>query len=119
MFNSTLGLMLYKFKSKAAADLIMLQPNGQRVLAIIGKETGVPGGDKGILLPQDMPTAVSALEAAIVEEEVQQKAAKEAALNQGKTPPRVEGISLRQRALPMIDMLRRCEKAGESIIWGV
>jgi hypothetical protein len=111
--------MLYKFKSKAAADLIMLQPNGQRVLAIIGKETGVSGGDKGILLPQDMPTAVSALEAAIVEEEAQQKAAKEAALNQGKTPPRVEGIGLRQRALPMIDMLRRCEKAGESIVWGV
>ncbi len=111
--------MLYKFKSKAAADLIMLQPNGQRVLAIIGKETGVSGGDKGILLPPDMPAAISALEAAIVQEEAQQKAAKEAALARGETPPRLEGISLRQRAVPMIDMLRRCEAAQHPITWGV
>ena len=111
--------MLYKFKSKAAADLIMLQPNGQRVLSIIGKETGAPGGDKGILLPQDMPAAIAALEAAIIQEEAQQKAAKEAALTQGETPPRLEGISLRQRAVPMIEMLRRCEKAGEAVVWGV
>ena len=30
--------MLYKFKSKAAGDLIMLEPNGRRVLQIIGKD---------------------------------------------------------------------------------
>ena len=111
--------MLYKFKSKAAADLIMLQANGQRVLSLMGKETGAPGGDKGILLPQDMAAAIAALEAAIVQEEAQQKAAKEAALSRGETPPRVEGISLRQRAVPMIDMLRRCERAGEAVVWGV
>ncbi len=111
--------MLYKFKSKAAADLIMLQPNGQRVLTIIGKETGAPGGDKGILLPQDMPAAISALEAAIVQEETQQKAAREAALARGETPPRFESIGLRQRALPMIDMLRRCEAAKQPMTWGV
>jgi Domain of unknown function (DUF1840) len=111
--------MLYKFKSKAAADLIMLQPNGQRILSIMGKETAAPAGDKGIVLPQDMPAAISALEAAIVQEETQQKAAQEAALSRGETPPRLEGISLRQRAVPMIEMLRRCEKAGEPIVWGV
>jgi Domain of unknown function (DUF1840) len=111
--------MLYKFKSKAAADLIMLQPNGQRLLSIIGKATGAPGGDKGILLPQDMTAAIDALEAAIVQEEAQQKAAREAAVERGETPPRFEGISLRQRAVPMIEMLRRCEKAGEAIVWGV
>ena len=111
--------MLYKFKSKAAGDLIMLQPNGQRVLSIIGKETGAPEGDKGILLPQDMPAAMSALEAAIIQEEAQQKAAQEAALSRGEVPPRLEGISLRQRAVPMIDMLRRCEAANQPITWGV
>ena len=111
--------MLYKFKSKAAGDLIMLAPNGQRVLSIIGKETGTPGGDKGILLPQDMPAAIAALETAIVQEEAQQKAAQEAALAKGETAPRFEGISLRQRAVPMIEMLRRCAKADEAVVWGV
>ncbi|MEN9376283.1 MAG: hypothetical protein RL710_1440, partial [Pseudomonadota bacterium] len=31
--------MLYKFKSKITGDVIMLQPNGRRVLEIIGKDT--------------------------------------------------------------------------------
>jgi len=108
--------MLYKFKSKAAADLIMLQPNGQRVLQIIGK------GDtqtKGILLPEQMAAAVAALEAAIAHEEAQQKAAMEDAAARGAEPPRFEGVSLRQRALPFIEMLRRCQQAGKEIVWGV
>ena len=39
--------MLYKFKSKAAGDLIMLEPNGRRVLQIIGKDPQ----PQGIILP--------------------------------------------------------------------
>ena len=46
--------MLYKFKSKAAGDLIMLEPNGRRVLDIIGKDPGA----KGIILPEEMPPAM-------------------------------------------------------------
>ena len=53
--------MLYKFKSKAAGDLIMLEPNGRRVLEIIGKDAA----PKGIIQPEQMQGAISALEAAI------------------------------------------------------
>ena len=42
--------MLYKFKSKTTGDLIMLEPNGRRVLEVIGKEAGL----KGIILPEQM-----------------------------------------------------------------
>jgi uncharacterized protein DUF1840 len=107
--------MLFKFKSKAAGDLIMLEPSGRRVLEIIGKEPQA----KGIILPEQMPAAMSALEAAIAREEADQKAMIEEARSKGETPPRFEGISLRQRAVPFIDMLRRCEKAGKEIVWGV
>ena len=62
--------MLYKFKSKAAGDLIMLEPNGRRVLEIVGKDPG----PKGIILPEQMPAAIQALEAGIALEEAQQKA---------------------------------------------
>jgi hypothetical protein len=34
-------------------------------------------------------------------------------------PPRVEGISLRQRAAPFIAMVQRCQKADVEIVWGV
>lgn len=111
--------MLYKFKSKATGDLIMLQANGRRVLDIIGKDTSAGSGGKGIILPAQMPAAIAALEAAIAREEAEQKAAAEEAATRGEKPPRFDAISLRQRALPLIDMLRRCEKAGQEIVWGV
>lgn len=111
--------MLYKFKSKTTGDLIMLQPNGRRVLEIIGKDTQPGTGDKGIILPEQMPAAIRALEAAIVKEEVDQKTAMADALDRNQTPPRFEAISLRQRALPFIEMLRRCAQAGNEIVWGV
>jgi regulator of protease activity HflC (stomatin/prohibitin superfamily) len=107
--------MIYKFKSKAAGDLIMLEPNGRRVLDIIGKDPG----PKGIILPEEMPKAIQDLEAAIVREEAEQKAAIEEAKAKGEVPPRFDAVSLRQRAVPFLDMLRRCSKEGKEIVWGV
>ena len=53
--------MLYRFKSKNLADVVMLEPNGQRVLEIIGKAPG----PQGIILPEQMPAAMVALRASI------------------------------------------------------
>ncbi len=111
--------MLYKFKSKITGDVIMLQPNGRRVLEIIGKDTHSGSEDKGIILPEQMLCAIAALEAAIAKEEIDHKASETAALARNENPPRSESISLRQRALPFIEMLRRCEKAGKAVVWGV
>ena len=108
-------LMLYKFKSKAAGDLIMLEPNGRRVLEIIGKDPG----PKGIIETHQMAAAIQALEAAIVREEAEQQAVVDEARAKGQVPPTFAEVSLRQRALPFIDMLTRCEKAGKDIVWGV
>ena len=99
--------MLYKFKSKNAGDVIMLEPNGRRVLEVIGKDAG----PKGIILPEEMPAAIAALEAAIALEESHDN--DEAG---GVTP---DGLSLRQRAVPFIDMLRRNHAAGHEVVWGV
>lgn len=107
--------MLYKFKSKAAGDLIMLEPNGRRVLEIIGKDPA----PQGIILPADMPAAVAALEAAIARDEDEQKAAEAQARARGEVPPHGDPVSLRQRAVPFLDMLRRCSDAGKEIVWGV
>ena len=107
--------MLYKFKSKAAGDLIMLEPNGRRVLEIIGKDAG----PTGIIELGQMPGAIAALDAAIAKEEADQKAQADEAKAKGEAPPRPDGVSLRQRAVPFVDMLRRSEKAGEEIVWGV
>jgi len=107
--------MLYKFKSKAAGDLIMLEPNGRRVLDIIGKDAG----PKGIILPEDMPGAIARLDEAIAREEAEHQAAIEEAKAKGQVPPKLDVVSLRQRAVPFIDMLKRCSQAGKEIVWGV
>ena len=54
--------MLFKFKSRATADLIMLEPNGRRVLEIIGKN---PDDAHGIVTAEQIPAAIAALEAAV------------------------------------------------------
>jgi hypothetical protein len=107
--------MLYKFKSKAAGDLIMLEPNGRRVLQVIGKDPG----PRGIIQPQEMPGAIRALEDAIAKEDAEHRAALDEAKARGEAPPKFEAVSLRQRAHPFIEMLQRCANEDKEIVWGV
>jgi hypothetical protein len=107
--------MLYKFKSKAAGDLIMLEPNGRRVLQIIGKDAQATG----IVLPQQMPAAITALTNAIAQEETEQQAAIAAAKADGAVPPTFDAVNLRKRAWPFVEMLQRCVKENASVTWGV
>ncbi|MEY2618359.1 MAG: hypothetical protein RL522_1361 [Pseudomonadota bacterium] len=107
--------MLYKFKSKVTGDLIMLEPNGRRMLQIIGKEPG----PRGIIQVPEMAAAMAALEHAIAEDEAQRQAEAEESRREGHELQTQEAITLRHRAMPFIDMLRRCEQAAADIVWGV
>jgi hypothetical protein len=113
--------MLYKFKSKATGDLIMLEPQGKHILKLIGKEPGA----KGIILPNEMLAAIDALNAAVVREELTIQAAKDASKSEGEdgaAAPTAEGpraISLKQRVVPFIDMLRRAHAEDKEVVWGV
>ena len=111
--------MLYKFKSRVTGDLIMLEANGQAVLKIIGK-ADTETLTKGILLPEDMPTAILALENAIALEELAHAEAAQKAQGTGhEVPKQSNAISLSQRCVPFIQMLQRCHKAGKEVVWGV
>lgn len=109
---------MYKFKSRAAADLIMLEPNGRQILLIIGRSDEA-SLKQGILLVEQMPAAIAALEAAVLAETREREALTSQALAEGTPAPRFEGISLRQRALPFVEMIRRCQQAKREIVWGV
>jgi len=111
--------MLYKFKSKTTGDLIMLEANGRRVLEVIGKDSSPGSGAKGIIEPAQMAAAITALHSAMDKEDADKEAASAAALANHEPAPQFDAISLRQRALPFIEMLRRCEKAGAQVVWGV
>jgi Domain of unknown function (DUF1840) len=101
--------MLYKFKSDAGSDVIMLEPTGRQVLEIIGK-----GPDaKGILLPTQMADARKSLEAAITSEET------EGATDDQEDSSGNKRIGLRTRAWPLMMLIERSEKANKPITWGV
>lgn len=107
--------MMYKFKSKAAGDVIMLQPNGDQVLRILGREPAA----KGIFEAASLPAAAAALEAAVAAEEALRKQAEvEAAADPDATIKR-DAVSLRQRVWPLVEMMKRSHAAGEDIVWGV
>jgi len=114
--------MLYKFKSRAAADLILLEPQGRQILEIIGKTPG----PTGIVTAAQIPAALAALEAAVARDEARLRAAQAAAqqepgsadANPAEDEPN-DTIHLRQRATPFIEMLRRCQAANKEVVWGV
>ena len=108
-------MSLYRFKSRETGDLVMLQPHGQRLLEILGKDPAHPG----IIAPVQMAAAVQALRDAVVAEEAEHQRLKQEAAARGEAPPQFDPVPLRLRAVPFIEMLQRCETAKVDIVWGV
>ncbi|MDP3082834.1 MAG: DUF1840 domain-containing protein [Rubrivivax sp.] len=102
--------MIYKFSSKAAGNVIMLGPNGDELMRVIGREPAA----KGIFEPAAMPAIIAALEAAVDAEDARRQGADkdDDKLARGS-------VSLRQRVWPLVEMLRQAQTAGKPIVWGV
>jgi hypothetical protein len=107
--------MLYKFKSKAAGDLIMTAPVGDRMMRLMGRAPA----PQGIFQPAQMPAAIAALERGIADEERARREAEAEAATEGRTLPLSREVGLRQRAWPLIEMLKRAQAADHDIVWGV
>lgn len=107
--------MLYRFKCKAAADVVMLEKNGKQLLEILGKDPQAPG----ILLLDQMPNAIKALQDTVVDEEREFEQRKQEALANGEDPPNPDRISLRMRVAPFVEMIHHCQREEADIVWGV
>jgi len=109
--------MRYEFKSKATDRLILLGPSGDQLLRVIGKEPSATG----IIAPEAMPTALEAIATAIEQEEVQEQrhSANGALVSDGHNVSSGDGVTLRQRAWPLVEMMKRALRDGEPIVWAV
>jgi hypothetical protein len=105
--------MIYKFHSKATADLIMLEPTGKLILGLLHKDT-----PKGIITVAEMPQAIAAIEAAIADDERRRKEAEDEAAREGRRLP-PPAITLRTRAWPFLEMLRTAQREEADVLWGV
>jgi len=105
--------MLYEFKCRATGSVVMTQKVGERMLAIIGKSAG----RTGIIVPEQMPAAIRALEEAVEQERAQPAVPEEDDDERERERPRP--VSLAQRAWPFIEMLKAALAAEREITWGV
>jgi Domain of unknown function (DUF1840) len=102
--------MIYKFKSPATGDVIMLAAQGEQFLHLLGREPAA----QGIIEPAAMAAALAALEQAVTAQ------ANVAASPSPEDPADAQTeVALHQRLWPMIDMLRRAQAAGKPVVWGV
>ena len=102
--------MIYKFKSRASGDLVMLGPQGDEVLRLLGRGPAA----KGIIEVAAMPAAIAALQTSVDGEGVNKSVDEDA-----ETADEQRAVGQRQRLWPMIEMLRRCHVADEPVVWGV
>ena len=108
--------MIYKFKSKAGGDILMLGPNGDALLRAIGRDPAA----KGIIEPPAMAAAIAAIEQAVAVDEAarhEAEAESEAAAQRRTLLPR-DGVSMRQRMRPMVDLLKRAAAEDVPVVWG-
>ncbi len=108
--------MLFKFKSQAASDLIMLEADARKLLQIMLGDDPV----KGIVLVQEMPRCIAALENAVLQDEkARQQEADEASAEDPQNGTAPDPVRLSQRAAPMLKLLRRCLAESSDVVWGV
>lgn len=107
--------VLYKFKSKAGADVIMLQPHGDQALQVLGREPSA----QGIFQSTDLPGLIQRAEAAIAEEQSAQERAQAEAQAEGRKPPPKPEVALRQRLWPLLELMRAAAAAQTDVAWGV
>ena len=103
--------MMYRFKTSADGDLIMMGPAGDSVLRIIGKEPAATG----IVEAGALPAAIAAIEQAVAADEAARKQAAPDADAAGSG----DKVGLRQRVWPLLEMMRRSQAENADIVWGV
>ena len=104
---------MYRFKSKADGDLMMMAPVGDQVLRILGREPA----KQGIIEFDALPAAIAALQAAIAEAERQRAGSGRG--DEDEADSGAVAIGLKQRAWPMLEMMRRSLAERSDIVWGV
>lgn len=113
--------MLVKFKSKAAADVVMYEEHAKLILDLLGKDV-----KQGIITAEQAGPAIATIEAEI--ERINQLAAEEAQKNEQEPenpyddidqPAQAPIVKFSTRAYPLLEMLRAADKSKQPVVWGV
>lgn len=107
--------MIITFKSKAAGDVIQFGDPAKRLLGIMGKD---PESATGIITVEQLPDALARLKAAVAAERAElggRQREQDEDEQQGKSL----GVTLSQRAVPLIELLEFALRDKTPVTWGV
>ena len=112
--------MLYKFKSAASGDLIMLAPHGDELMRVLQREPAA----RGIVEVEAMQRAIQLIKAAVAAAEAPRHDAKAVAKADADSDTEADAaapakVGLRQRLWPMLQMLERSLAERVPVVWGV
>lgn len=105
--------MIVTFRSKAAGEVIMLGEHARPLLELAGKSAEIAGGGRGVFTAAQLPDAIARIEAALK--------AESAPYTNDRDPDEEEkarnAVSLKQRAFPLLDMMRHAAARGVDVTW--
>jgi hypothetical protein len=106
--------MLITFKSKAAADVLMYQQHAQPMLNVLGKLI-----ERGVITAEEMPDAITKLEAEIARQKVSHGAQQDNNEDQQDHQQDMQSVGFAVRAFPLLEMMRAAKRDHAFIMWGV
>ncbi|MFM2008878.1 MAG: hypothetical protein RIR02_828 [Pseudomonadota bacterium] len=106
--------MLITFKSKAAADVLMYQQHAQPMLNVLGKLI-----ERGVITAEEMPDAITKLEAEIARQKVSHGAQQDDNEDQQDHQQAMQSVGFAVRAFPLLEMMRAAKRDHAFIMWGV
>ena len=107
--------MIYRFKSRASPDFVMLETHARQLLSIIGKEPA----SRGIVTIDQIPGAIAALEGALAREGRNAHNHDDFAVEGHDEEAEKQHIGLHQRAVPLLHMLKDSLADKKDVIWEV
>ncbi|MPS25555.1 DUF1840 domain-containing protein [Pigmentiphaga sp.] len=105
--------MIVTFRSKAAGEVIMLGEHARPLLELAGKMPEIAAGTRGVFTPEQLPEAIRRIETAIGIE-------KEPRFDEDNPEEKEKAAShvgLKQRAFPLLDMLRKAQAQNVNVTW--
>jgi hypothetical protein len=109
-------MSLVVFRSRAAGEIYMFAESAQRIFEIIGRTEST----RGVITAEQMPEALARLTAAVeADKKATEHASRQVSAPDDSVEPQARGVTLAQRAFPLLEMMRAAQKKGVDITWGV
>ncbi|KOF54895.1 MULTISPECIES: DUF1840 domain-containing protein [unclassified Achromobacter] len=111
--------MLITFHSKVVAEVLMITDHAVALLQAAGKSFGDKIPERGVFTVEQLGPAIRGIERAIEAYQHAHEDEHEEDDDKAPVPPMARVVGLKERAFPLLDMMRQSQEAGVEVTWEV